>query len=60
MTQAFRLAPPSLLKPLDYTALLWAIFFDCLFWNGIPNTLTLIRALVLIMRGIVSTRRSKN
>lgn len=60
MTQAFRLAPASLLAPLDYTALLWAILFGWVFWNEIPDTLTFIGALIIIMSGIASTLLRRN
>ncbi|MEP4034421.1 MAG: EamA/RhaT family transporter, partial [Roseibium polysiphoniae] len=37
MTQAFRLAPATVLAPLDYSALIWATLLGWLFWREIPD-----------------------
>lgn len=55
MTQAFRLAPATVVAPLDYTALLWATLFGWLFWNEVPDLITYIGAVIITMSGIMST-----
>jgi len=36
LTEAFRSAPPSLVAPFEYTALLWGIAIDRLVWHVLP------------------------
>ncbi|MGH8310279.1 MAG: EamA family transporter, partial [Steroidobacteraceae bacterium] len=37
LTEAFRLAPASVVAPFEYTALLWGIALDYLFWDVLPS-----------------------
>lgn len=37
LTEAFRSAPPSLVAPFEYTALLWGIAIDRLVWHVLPS-----------------------
>jgi len=55
MTQAFRMAPATVVAPLDYTALLWATLFGWLFWNEVPDLITYIGAAVIVFSGTMST-----
>jgi drug/metabolite transporter (DMT)-like permease len=59
VTQAFRIAPASVVAPLDYTALLWATLFGWLFWNEIPDVLTYLGASLIILSGIASILRTE-
>jgi drug/metabolite transporter (DMT)-like permease len=53
LTNAFRRAPPSVVGPFEYTAILWAFAIDWIFWSATP-TLTLIAgACIVIASGIV-------
>ncbi|KPQ11518.1 MAG: S-adenosylmethionine uptake transporter [Saliniramus fredricksonii] len=52
MTQAFRLAPASIVAPLDYTALLWATLLGWLIWNEMPDGVTFIGAGIIIASGV--------
>jgi drug/metabolite transporter (DMT)-like permease len=52
LTQAFRIAPPSLVAPFEYTSLLWAMLFGFLVWGDVPTTLVLVSAAVVIVSGI--------
>jgi len=52
ITQAFRMAPASLLAPFDYTALLWATVFGYLIWNDIPDLPTYLGAAIIILSGL--------
>lgn len=36
LTEAFRRAPPAIVAPFEYTALLWGIGLDWLFWDVLP------------------------
>ena len=37
ITEAFRLAPPPVVAPLEYTALAWGMLFDWLLWATAPG-----------------------
>jgi drug/metabolite transporter (DMT)-like permease len=52
LTEAFRIAPPSLVAPFEYTSLLWAMLFGFLVWGDVPTTLVLMSAAVVIVSGI--------
>jgi drug/metabolite transporter (DMT)-like permease len=52
LTEAFRIAPPSVVAPFEYTSLLWAMLFGFLVWGDVPTTLVLVSATVVIASGI--------
>jgi drug/metabolite transporter (DMT)-like permease len=52
LTEAFRIAPPSVVAPFEYTSLLWAMLFGFLVWGDVPTTLVLGSAAVVIGSGI--------
>jgi drug/metabolite transporter (DMT)-like permease len=37
LTEAFRSAPPSVVTPFEYTALLWGVAIDRLVWHVLPS-----------------------
>ena len=37
MTEAFRSAPPSVIAPFEYTALLWGVGIDWALWDTLPS-----------------------
>ena len=53
ISQAFRLAPATLVAPLDYTALIWATAFGWLIWTEVPDVATFIGAAIIIAGGVV-------
>lgn len=52
MTQAFRLAPPSVVAPFDYTAMLWAIAIGWLVFDNLPGLQSLAGAGVICASGL--------
>ena len=52
LTQAFRLAPPSLVAPFEYTALLWGIAIDRFIWHVLPSARVLAGGGVVIASGL--------
>ncbi|QKV20516.1 DMT family transporter [Oricola thermophila] len=52
ITQAFRMAPASVVAPLDYTALVWSTLLGWMFWGEMPDFLTYAGAAVIIASGI--------
>ena len=52
LTEAFRLAPPSVVGPFEYTAILWAFAIDWIFWSAAPTRALLAGAAIVIASGI--------
>lgn len=52
ITEAFRLAPPSVIAPFEYTALVWGLGFDIVLWQLYPSSAMLIGAAVIIASGL--------
>ena len=48
LAQAFRYGEVSLLAPLEYGALIWAVIFGYVFWNDLP-TLTVLGGVAIII-----------
>lgn len=57
ITQAFRFGEVSLIAPLEYTALLWAMLLGFLLWHDIPSWSMLGGAVLIIGSGIYIARR---
>lgn len=53
LSQAFRMAPVSVVAPFDYTALLWASIFGWYLWGDIPDIWVYVGAAVIVASGIV-------
>ena len=48
LTQSYRLAEASLVTPIKYLSLVFAIIFGFLIWSEIPKILTLVGALLVV------------
>jgi drug/metabolite transporter (DMT)-like permease len=59
MTEAFRLAPPPVVAPLEYTALAWGILFDWLLWATAPGLRMLTGAFIIVASGIYVINRER-
>jgi len=57
LTQSYKFSEVSLVTPLKYLALIFAIFFGYIFWNEIPITKTLIGSILVIISSIIIFRR---
>jgi drug/metabolite transporter (DMT)-like permease len=53
LTDAFRRAPPSVVGPFEYTAILWAFGIDWIFWSATPTLSLVIGTCIVIASGIV-------
>lgn len=51
-TYAIKFAPASVITPFEYTAICWAVLFDLLIWEVLPNLNTVIGAGIVIMTGL--------
>ena len=50
--RACALAPPQVLAPFDYTAMIWAIVFGYLIWDDLPDWTVAIGAAILVTSGL--------
>jgi drug/metabolite transporter (DMT)-like permease len=57
LNQAFRYAEASLIAPLDYTGMIWAILFGFWVWGDIPTWVVLAGAAVVICSTVYIVRR---
>jgi drug/metabolite transporter (DMT)-like permease len=52
LTEAFRSAPPSVVAPFEYTALLWGILIDWTVWSVLPATRVYVGGGIVIASGL--------
>jgi drug/metabolite transporter (DMT)-like permease len=57
ITEAFRLGEASLLAPLEYTALVWGVFWDATLWGVLPDGVTWLGAGIIVASGLYLLRR---
>lgn len=53
LTEAFSRAPPSVVGPFEYTAILWAFAIDWVFWSAAPSLSLILGACIVIASGII-------
>lgn len=47
-TEAYRHAEASLLSPIHYTAIVWAVIFDLMIWQSTPSVIVIVGASIVI------------
>ena len=57
LTQSYKLSEVSLVAPLKYLALMFAIIFGYLIWNEIPTIKTLIGTSLVVLASLIIFRR---
>ena len=57
LSQSYKYSEVSLVSPLKYLALVFAIIFGYFIWNEIPSSKTLLGALLVILSSIIIFRR---
>ena len=57
LTQSYKLSEVSLVAPLKYLALVFAIIFGYLIWNEVPTIKTLIGASLVVLASLIIFRR---
>lgn len=57
ITMAFAKTEASLLAPLEYTSVIWAVLFDIVIWQMSPTLSTLLGALIIIGSGLYIVHR---
>lgn len=59
ITDAFRLAPASLVAPYEYTALVWAVGFDWAIWQVLPGARMLAGSAIVVGAGLYLLQRER-
>ncbi len=59
ITEAFRLAPASLVAPYEYTALVWAIGIDWAVWQVLPGARMLAGSAIVVAAGLYLLHREQ-
>lgn len=59
LTEAFRRGEASRIAPLDYTALVWGVLADLVFWQVLPDGGTWIGAGIIVASGLYLIRRQR-
>ncbi|MEJ7138357.1 DMT family transporter [Amphibiibacter pelophylacis] len=57
-TEAIAKAPVSILGPFEYTGLLWAMLFDVILFGLLPDYISVIGALIIIVATLLVTQRN--
>ena len=52
ITEAFRFAPASVIAPFEYTAILWAVGLDWIFWATLPSARMWTGGMLVIASGL--------
>ena len=59
ITEAFRLAPASVVAPFEYTALIWGVAIDWVVWQALPGARMLTGAAIVIGAGLYLIHRER-
>jgi len=57
LSQSYKLSEVSLVSPLKYLALIFAIIFGYIIWDEVPTSKTLIGALLVIFSSFIIFKR---
>ncbi len=60
ITEAFRLAPASVVAPFEYTALVWGVAIDWVVWQTLPGVRVLAGAAIVIGAGLYLLHRERD
>ena len=59
LTEAFRLGEASQIAPLEYTALVWTVMIDLMFWGVLPGAMTWFGAAIIVASGLYLLHRER-
>jgi len=60
LTEAFRSAPPAVVAPFEYTALLWGILIDWMIWSVLPASRVYVGGGIVIASGLYLIWRERS
>lgn len=59
VTQAMHYARPTQVAPFDYTRIIWTLFIGFFFWGEIPDGLTWLGILIIVLCGLYIVSRDR-
>lgn len=59
LTKAYQLAPPSIISPFNYSAIVWATLIGILFWGHIPDMQVLLGTAIVVASGLYIIHRER-
>lgn len=59
LIKALALAPASVLQPLNYTMIVWAVLFGYIFYDDLPDLPTVFGALIIVAGGLYTFHRER-
>ena len=59
LIKALSLAPASLLQPLSYSGMVWAVLFGWIFFDDIPAPTTIVGAVIIVASGLYTLQRQR-
>ena len=59
LTQAYRVAPSSIVAPFEYSFMFWGVLWGWLFWHEMPDAVAWMGIAVIIGAGLDVARRSE-
>jgi S-adenosylmethionine uptake transporter len=60
ITAAFRRASAAVIAPLDYTHMIWAVFYGWLFWGHLPDARTWVGTGIIVFAGLFVIYREQS
>lgn len=60
ITEAFARGEASVIAPLEYSALAWAMGLDLLLWQVLPDGVTLVGAAIIVAAGVFLIRQERS
>ncbi len=57
LSKAYRAAPAGVVGPFEYGALVLAVLCGYIFWNEVPDTLSIIGSVMIIISGIIIIKK---
>lgn len=60
ITEAFSRGEASVIAPLEYSALAWALGLDLLLWRHLPDGITLFGAAIIVAAGVFLIRQERS
>jgi drug/metabolite transporter (DMT)-like permease len=59
ITEAFRLAPASVIAPFEYSALVWGVAIDWVVWQALPGARMLVGSAIVVGAGLYLLYRER-
>ncbi len=53
----YRMAPASVLAPLDYTSMVWAVLLGYVIWNELPGPMVWTGTVLVVAAGLLIVQR---